>query len=34
MAHEAEITLVAIARADGFEIFTHNDRVLDETVPA
>lgn len=34
MAHEAGITLVAIARADGFEIFTHNDRVLPETADA
>ncbi len=34
MANAAGITLVAIARADGFEIFTHNDRVLAEAAPA
>lgn len=28
MAHKANITLAAIARADGFEIFTHPDRIL------
>ena len=28
MADEAGITLVAIARPDGFEIFTHPDRIL------
>lgn len=28
MAEEAGITLVAIARADGFEVFTHADRIL------
>ena len=28
MAEEAGITLVAIARSDGFEIFTHPDRIL------
>lgn len=34
MAKTAGIALVAIARADGFEIFAHNDRVLPETAPA
>jgi FdhD protein len=34
MAQTAGIALVAIARADGFEIFAHNDRVLPETAPA
>ena len=28
MADEARITLVAVARSDGFEIFTHPDRIL------
>jgi FdhD protein len=27
MAHEAGITLAAIARADGFEVFTRADRI-------
>jgi FdhD protein len=27
MAEAANITLVAVARADGFEIFTHSHRV-------
>lgn len=30
MAHEAGITLVAIARGDGFEVFTHPQRVVGE----
>lgn len=28
MAHEAGITLVAIARGDGFEVFTHSHRIV------
>jgi FdhD protein len=32
MAHAAGITLAAIARADGFEVFTHPYRILFETV--
>ena len=31
MAETAGITLVAIARADGFEVFTHPQRILKET---
>jgi len=31
MAQAAEMTLVAVARADGFEIFTHPDRVATKT---
>ncbi|MGA9300358.1 MAG: formate dehydrogenase accessory sulfurtransferase FdhD, partial [Bradyrhizobium sp.] len=31
MAETAGITLVAIARADGFEIFTHQDRITPGT---
>ena len=27
-AKEAGITLVAVARADGFEVFSHNERIL------
>lgn len=34
MAAAAGITLVAIARADGFEIFTHEGRIVAETAPA
>src|ERR1700757_2015726 len=34
MAHAAGITLAAIARADGFEVFTHPYRILFETVAA
>lgn len=34
MAEAAGLTLVAIARADGFEIFTHHDRIATETAPA
>ena len=30
MAYAAGITLVAIARADGFEVFTHAGRILSE----
>ena len=30
MAEEAHITLVAIARADGFEVFTHPHRIAGE----
>jgi FdhD protein len=29
MAEAAGITLVAVARSDGFEIFTHPERVVD-----
>ena len=32
MAHAAGITLAAIARADGFEVFTHPCRILFGTV--
>jgi FdhD protein len=32
VAHAAGITLAAIARADGFEVFTHPHRILFETV--
>jgi FdhD protein len=32
MADAAGITLVAIARADGFEVFTHHDRITPGTV--
>jgi len=32
MAHAAGITLAAIARADGFEVFTHPYRILFGTV--
>ena len=32
MAEAAGITLVAVARADGFEIFTHPDRVTSATI--
>jgi FdhD protein len=28
MAEAANITLAAVARADGFEVFTHADRIL------
>ena len=31
MAETAGITLVAVARADGFEVFTHSQRILKET---
>jgi FdhD protein len=34
MADAAGITLVAIARADGFEVFTHSRRILDGAVAA
>jgi FdhD protein len=30
MAEAAGITLVAVARSDGFEIFTHQQRIKDE----
>jgi FdhD protein len=30
MAHAAGITLAAIARADGFEVFAHPCRILEE----
>jgi len=30
MAQAAEMTLVAVARHDGFEIFTHRERVTTE----
>ena len=33
MAEEAHITLVAIARADGFEIFTHPRRIALDAAP-
>ena len=33
MAEEAHITLVAIARADGFEIFTHQHRIALDAAP-
>ncbi len=33
MAEEAGITLVAIARGDGFEVFTHPRRVVDDAPP-
>ena len=32
MADEAGITLVAIARSDGFEVFTHPDRILSPAI--
>ena len=32
MAYAAGITLCAIARADGFEVFTHPQRVAETTV--
>jgi FdhD protein len=32
IAEAAGITLIAIARADGFEIFTHPDRVASATI--
>jgi FdhD protein len=28
MAEQAGITLIAVARADGYEIFTHPDRII------
>jgi FdhD protein len=31
MAETAGITLIAVARNDGFEIFTHRHRVLEQT---
>jgi len=31
-ANQAGITLVAVARADGFEVFTHPDRIADVSV--
>jgi FdhD protein len=34
MAHEAGITLAAIARADGFEVFTHPQRITAAAQPA
>ena len=34
MADAAGITLVAIARADGFEIFTHSERITDTPIVA
>lgn len=34
MADASGITLAAIARADGFEVFTHHDRISDEAVAA
>jgi FdhD protein len=33
MAETAGITLIAVARPDGFEAFTHQDRIL-ERLPA
>jgi len=33
-ADQAGITLVAIARADGFEVFTHPHRIMDVVAPA
>jgi FdhD protein len=32
-AHEAGITLIAVARDDGFEIFTHPERVIEACAP-
>jgi len=32
IADEAGITLVGIARADGFEVFTHSERVVAQQV--
>lgn len=32
-AQEAGVTLVAVARADGFEVFTHPHRIADVSVP-
>jgi FdhD protein len=33
-ANAAGITVVGVARADGFEVFTHPDRVVaDDTIP-
>jgi FdhD protein len=32
-ADAANLTLVGIARQDGFEVFTHPDRICPETVP-
>jgi FdhD protein len=32
MAEAAGITLIAVARSDGFEIFTHPDRVTSATI--
>jgi FdhD protein len=32
MAEEAGITLVAVARPDGFEVFTHSHRIRTETL--
>lgn len=34
MADAAGITLAAIARADGFEVFTHQERITSRTAPA
>jgi FdhD protein len=30
LADQAGITLIALARADRFELFTHTDRIVDE----
>jgi FdhD protein len=31
LADEAGITLIALAKADRFEVFTHSDRLIPET---
>jgi len=32
LAEEAGITLIGVARADGFEVFTHSERIATQQV--